>query len=153
MLKTTVYINSSNSLEIIQRNLDVISSRYYTGYKEWLKNKFIPSYKNGNSSIITAHDKTYNTLVGFALLKHNEEENKLCNLSPLLDGVGVTQLLLESVDFVLPNDYYIDVPVNDKANKLTDKLVSNGYESIEQNYSKDNTLQTRLYRPRNIQWI
>lgn len=153
MLRTSIYVNSSNSIEIIKNQSNVISAKYYKGYHEWLNNKFIPNYEKGNCSIITAHDKTYKTLVGFALVKHDEEENKLCNLSPLLDGVGITQLLLESVDFVLPNDYYVDVPINQQADRLSEKLIKNGYENVLQNLSKDNTMQNRLYKPRNIKWV
>lgn len=153
MLRTSIYVNSSNAIEIIKNQSNVISAKYYKGYHEWLNKKFIPNYEKGNCSIITAHDKTYKTLVGFALVKHDEEENKLCNLSPLLDGVGITQLLLESVDFVLPNDYYVDVPINQQADKLSEKLIKNGYENVLQNLSKDNTMQNRLYKPRNIKWV
>ncbi len=153
MLKTSIYVNSHNAVDVIKNQSNVISAKYYKGYHDWLNKKFIPNYEKGLCSIITAHDKTYKTLVGFALLKHNSEENKLCNLSPLLDGVGITQLLLESVDFVLPNDYYVDVPINIQANKLSDKLLKNGYESIHVNLSSDSTLQNRLYKPRYIQWI
>lgn len=153
MLKTSIYINSDNAIDIIKNQSNVISSKYYKGYHNWLYNKFIPNYEKGECSIITAHDKTYKTLVGFALIKHNKEENKLCNLSPLLDGVGITQLLLETTDFILPDDYYIDVPVNLQANRLTKKLIENGYENVLQNLSKDNTIQNRLYKPRNIKWV
>lgn len=153
MLRTSIYVNSSNAIEIIKNQSNVISAKYYKGYHEWLNNKFIPNYEKGNCSIITAHDKTYKTLVGFALVKHDEEENKLCNLSPLLDGVGITQLLLETVDFVLPNDYYVDVPINQQADRLSEKLIKNGYENVLQNLSKDNTMQNRLYKPRNIKWV
>lgn len=43
--------------------------------------------------------------------------------------------------------------INRQADRLSEKLIKNGYENVLQNLSKDNTMQNRLYKPRNIKWV
>lgn len=150
MLKLAVKTNVENAVSLIGRK-DVKSAHYYSAYADWLDNRFIPSYHNGESTIVTAHCKTYDTVVGFALLKHNSEEVKISNLSPLVDGVGVSQALLDSVDFVLNSDYDIYIPVG--ADRLIRKVKQLGFHHVEEGISGDGCVQHHFTKPRNITWI
>ena len=64
----------------------------------------MPSYRLGGRDVISVRDKRYNTLLGFAMVKIGDE-NKICNLSPLIDGVGVTQALLDSALLYFSKDF------------------------------------------------
>lgn len=153
MLRTTLQHNAKGALDLIQnvKAKSIKSSHYYEGYSDWLINKFIPSYNSGNSSIITTHCKCYDTLIGFCLLKHDSQEVKISNLSPLVDGVGITQSLLDGCEFVLDRDYDIYVP--SQASDLLDKLQRIGFHHVEQCVSTDGTFQHKLTKPRNISWL
>lgn len=152
MLKLILRNDSENAVNLISNvNGTVKSEHYYSGYSDWLRHKFIPSYQRGDSSILTAHCKTYNTLLGFALLKHDTEEFKISNLSPLVDGIGITQALLEGSDFTLTGDYKINIPL--EAVNLIKRVKELKFELLEQSYSNDQTKQLTFIKARNLQWI
>lgn len=153
MLKTKIEHNHDDALNNINliNNKSIKSSEYYKGYNTWFNEKFIPSYINKESSIVTIHCKTYNTMLGFALLKHDLSECKISNLSPLVDGVGITQALLDSCEFILDKDYDIYIP--DQAIDLISKVKNLGFHHINMNISNDNTKQHKFSKPKNISWI
>lgn len=153
MLKTKIEHNHPDSLNLINQinNKSIKSSEYYQGYNQWFRDKFTPSFINGDSSIVTVHCKMYNTMLGFALLKHDSNECKISNLSPLVDGVGITQALLDSVEFIIPNDYDIYIP--EQAIDLISKVKNLGFHHINMNLSNDNTKQHKFSKPKNISWI
>ena len=97
-------------------------------------------------------DKRYGTLLGFALLKVGDE-NKVCNLSPLVDGVGMTQALLDSALLYFSKDFSIDVPLISGTIKLHSKLKELGFEVVSSGYSNDRTEQMTYMKDRNIGWI
>lgn len=152
MLKTTILHNATgvlDELSLVKRNA-VKSSHYYAGYNRWFEDTFKPAYDRGQTSVLTCYCKTYQTLIGFALLKHHEEI-KISNLSPLVDGVGVTQALLDASDFIFCKDYDIYVP--DGANDLIAKLKGLGFHYDGVSLSKDLTSQLKFSKPRNISWL
>lgn len=152
MLKLNIQHNAEMALELINgvSHSSIKSHHYYHGYREWFINKFSPAYREGKASILTTHCKTYNTLLGFCLLKHDEEV-KISNLSPLVDGVGITQSLLDSCEFVLDKDYDIYIP--DQASDLISKVKVLGFHHVEVGLSKDLTQQHKFSKPKNISWI
>lgn len=153
MLKTSIKHNTCNILaDITSVKLSSVKSNdYYKGYKQWFNGKFVPSYNQNESSIIGAYCKTYDTLLGFALLKHDGKESKISNLSPLVDGVGITQCLLDACEFYFENDYDIYIP--NVANDLIKKVDKLGFHHVLQNQSLDGTIQHKFIKPRNISWI
>lgn len=153
MLKIKIEHNHPNSLSLINdvNKKSIKSSEYYKGYNTWYTDKFIPSYLKNESSIITTYCKTYKTMIGFALVKHDLNESKISNLSPLIDGVGITQALLDSCEFIISNDYDIYIP--DQAKNLIEKVKKLGFHHIDTNFSNDNTKQHKFSKPKNISWI
>lgn len=152
MLKINIQHNHEDALNFIcgVNNQSVKSNHFYNGYIDWFRNTFMMQFKEGKASIITAHCKTYNTLIGFGLIKH-DTETKISNLSPLVDGVGVTQCLLDSCDFILTKDYDIFIP--EQAIELIQKVKTLGFHFVEENLSNDLTKQLKFSKPRNITWI
>lgn len=153
MLKVTMQHNAPNALGLIEQVhiASIKSSHYYSGYAKWFADKFVPSYSAGGSSILSAHCKEYNTLIGFCLLKHEPDEVKISNLSPLINGVGVAQCLLEGCDLILAKDYDIHVPA--QATALLNKLENLGFDKVSSCLSSDGTVQYKLSKARNISWI
>lgn len=152
MLKVSIQHNREGVLEEIKQvNLKSIKSNdFYSEYPTWFNNKFIPSYELGLSSIMSVHCKTYGTLLGFSLLKHNEE-TKISNLSPMVDGVGITQALMDGIEFFFSKDYDIYIP--NQAQDLIAKVKHLGFHHVEENLSKDLTQQHKFTKPKNISWI
>lgn len=152
MLKVHIEHNRPDALQLIERvnNSSIKSSHYYPDYDQWFKHKFIPNHLQGKASIITTHCKTYDTLLGFCLLKHDGEV-KISNLSPLVDGVGVTQCLLDGCEFVFNQDYDIYIP--EQALALIEKVKVLGFHHVEMGLSNDQTKQHKFTKPRNISWI
>lgn len=128
------------------------SRLFYPGFGEWFTNTFKPGLETGERSIISLRDKRYGTLLGFTLLKEGYE-NKICNLSPLVDGVGITQTLLDVSLFYFSKDFTIDVPINTETNRLHQKLNTLGFERLTETVSQDQTPQITYIYPRNISWI
>lgn len=138
--------------QIIQLpSLSIKSKGFYTGFETWLQTKFIPGI-GFDRDIISCRDKKYDTLIGFTLIKHGKE-NKICNLSPMLDGVGITQALLDACHFYFDKDYIIDVPLLNDTSKLHTKLQELGFEIIESNMSQDKIAQVTYGKIRNISWL
>lgn len=154
MLKLNIKNRETDIHEEIIRTskLQVKSRDYYPGFDEWLENRFMPSYVLGGRDIISVRDKRYGTLLGFALLKVGEE-NKICNLSPLVDGVGMTQALLDSALIYFSKDFSIDVPLISDTIKLHSKLKQLGFEVVSSGFSNDRTAQVTYVKDRNIGWI
>lgn len=154
MLKLTVRNKEANILdELNHLNSRQIKSKvFYPGYITWFNNIFVPDYLDGGRDIISVRDKRYGTLVGFVLLKTNSE-NKICNLSPLVDGVGLTQALLDSALQYFSKDFNIEVPLNDETIRLHSKLNQLGFEIKKHTLSKDNVPQITYIKPMNISWI
>lgn len=154
MIKLSI-VNRENDIldELIHLNQQQVKSRvYYPGFKTWFDNVFTPSYLQGDRDVISVRDKRYGTLLGFALLKVGNE-NKICNLSPLVDGVGMTQAILDASLLYYNKDFTIDVPITPETVKLHDKLNTLGFERIEQTLSKDHVNQITYIKDRNIGWI
>ena len=134
-------------------NKQQVKSRvYYPGFGIWFNDVFAPSYINGDRDVITVRDKRYGTLLGFALLKIGAE-NKICNLSPLVDGVGMTQAILDSALLYYNRDFTIDVPITPETIKLHSKLHSLGFETLHHGLSKDHVSQITYIKDRNLSWI
>lgn len=152
MLRLCLRNDLPDAGKLIQGTHGIVkSAHYYRDYNKWLVNKFIPSWESGNSTILTAHCKVYNGLVGFALLKHDKEEVKISNLSPLIDGVGVTQALLDAADFTLDKDYSINIPMD--ATALIDRVKQLKFELLGKTCSKDQTEQLTFIKQRNLKWL
>ena len=100
----------------------------------------------------SVRDKRYGTLLGFALLKIGTE-NKICNLSPLVDGVGMTQAILDASLLYYNRDFTIDVPITPETIKLHSKLHSLGFEALHHGLSKDHVSQITYIKDRNLGWI
>ncbi len=154
MLKLNIRNREDDILDEITRTsqLQVKSRVYYPGFDEWLQNRFMPSYRLGGRDVISVRDKRYNTLLGFAMVKIGDE-NKICNLSPLIDGVGMTQALLDSALLYFSKDFSIDVPLLSETHKLHLKLKKLGFEVVGSSFSNDNTAQVTYMKERNIGWI
>ena len=154
MLKLNIKNRENDILDEIIRTtqLQVKSRVYYPGFDEWLHNRFMPSYLIGGRDVISVRDKRYGTLLGFALMKIGEE-NKICNLSPLVDGVGMTQALLDSALIYFSKDFSIDVPLIGDTIKLHSKLKQLGFEVVSSGFSNDRTAQVTYVKDRNIGWI
>lgn len=129
------------------------SKAFYQGFNQWFDQTFIPGINKGERTILSVRDKRYDTLTGFALLKHTQDEYKLCNLSPLLDGVGITQVLLDVSLFYFDKDFLIDVPIQLETKQLHSKLRTLGFEIINSNHSTDATSQLTYIKPVNVSWI
>lgn len=139
--------------ELIHLNQQQVKSRvYYPGFGSWFDNVFAPSYLQGDRDVISVRDKRYGTLLGFALLKVGNE-NKICNLSPLVDGVGMTQAILDASLLYYTKDFTIDVPITPETIKLHSKLNTLGFEVMEHGFSKDHVKQITYIKDRNIGWI
>lgn len=153
MLKLTLKNEDLSAIDDIVRlsGKSIKSKVFYPGFDTWLHTKFLPGLGH-DRDIVTCRDKRYDTLIGFALLKRGEE-NKLCNLSPLIDGVGITQVLLDTCHFYFDQDYTIDVPLLEETRKLHDKLNQLGFELLQQNTSQDLTIQKTYIKAKNIGWI
>lgn len=154
MIKLSI-VNRENDIldELIHLNQQQVKSRVYCpGVETWFDNVFTPSYLQGDRDVISVRDKRYGTLLGFALLKVGNE-NKICNLSPLVDGVGMTQAILDASLLYYNKDFTIDVPITPETVKLHDKLNTLGFERIEQTLSKDHVNQITYIKDRNIGWI
>lgn len=153
MLKLNLRTDDTNALSHIESisSLAIKSKAFYSGFDTWLNTKFIPGM-GLDRQIISCRDKKYDTLVGFTLLKFGKE-NKICNLSPLLDGVGITQVLLDGCHFYFDKDYTVDVPLLNETSKLHTKLQELGFEIIEHNLSQDKTSQVMYGKVKNIGWI
>lgn len=153
MLKLTLKNEDVLAIDDIVRlsGKSIKSKVFYPGFDTWLHTKFLPGLGK-DRDIITCRDKRYDTLIGFALLKQGEE-NKLCNLSPLIDGGGITQVLLDTCHFYFDQDYTIDVPLLEETRKLHDKLNQLGFELLQQNTSQDLTIQKTYIKAKNIGWI
>lgn len=130
----------------------ILSRGYYSGYTQWFENTFLPGLVTGEREIISLRDKEYDTLMGFALLKRGVE-NKLCTISPLVGGLGITQAILDTSLFYFDRDFKIDVPLNDRTVKLHSRLKTLGFEIYEHGFSTDNTPQVTYVKPLNISWI
>ena len=148
-------VNRENDIldELMHLNNRQVKSRvYYPGFSYWFDQVFIPSYNVGDRDVITVRDKRYGTLLGFALLKVGAE-NKICNLSPLVDGVGMTQAILDSALLYYNRDFTIDVPITPETIKLHSKLHSLGFEALHHGLSKDHVSQITYIKDRNLGWI
>ena len=154
MIKLSIVNREDNILdELIHLNQQQVKSRvYYPGFSYWFDQVFIPSYNVGDRDVITVRDKRYGTLLGFALLKVGAE-NKICNLSPLVDGVGMTQTILDSALLYYNRDFTIDVPITPETIKLHSKLHSLGFETLHHGLSKDHVSQITYIKDRNLGWI
>ena len=154
MIKLSIVNREDNILdELIHLNQQQVKSRvYYPGFGYWFDQVFIPSYNVGDRDVITVRDKRYGTLLGFALLKVGAE-NKICNLSPLVDGVGMTQAILDSALLYYNRDFTIDVPITSETIKLHSKLHSLGFEALHHGLSKDHVSQITYIKDRNLGWI
>jgi hypothetical protein len=154
MLKISIRNKEDNVLnELKQLNrLQIKSKDYYPGYDLWFENRFMPAYLLDESDVISLRDKKYNTLLGFCLLKVGDE-NKICNLSPLVDGVGITQVLLDSSIHYFNTDYTINVPLLGGTVKLHQKLKQLGFEILSTGLSVDQTTQVTYIKPKNLTWI
>ena len=154
MIKLSIVNREDNILdELIHLNQQQVKSRvYYPGFSYWFDQVFIPSYNVGDRDVITVRDKRYGTLLGFALLKVGAE-NKICNLSPLVDGVGMTQAILDSALLYYNRDFTIDVPITSETIKLHSKLHSLGFEALHHGLSKDHVSQITYIKDRNLGWI
>lgn len=130
----------------------VLSRGYYSGYSKWFENTFLPGLETAEREIISFRDKEYDTLVGFALLKRGVE-NKLCTISPLVNGLGITQAILDTSLFYFDKDFIVDVPLNDKTFKLHQRLKAIGFEIYSYGFSEDKTPQITYVKPMNISWI
>lgn len=153
MIKLALRNNDVSAIDDIIRlsSKSIKSKVFYPGFDTWLHTKFIPGL-DVSRDIITCRDKRYDTMVGFALIKIGEE-NKLCNLSPLIDGVGITQVLLDTCHFYFEDDYTIDVPLLNETTRLHQKLNQLGFELLQQNTSQDLTIQKTYIKAKNIGWI
>lgn len=154
MLKLSIS-NNDNYItdEITRMSKSQVKSRdYYPGFDLWLATRFMPGLRTGERDVISVRDKRYETLIGFCLLKKGKE-NKICNLSPLLDGVGMTQALLDSALMYFNKDFTIDVPVRDETFKLHHKLKLLGFEVLSHGLSNDLSHQITYIKPMNIGWI
>lgn len=154
MLKLSISNNDKYiAEEITQLTKSQVKSRiYYPGFDLWLASRFMPGLRTGERDVISIRDKRYETLVGFCLLKRGDE-NKICNLSPLLDGVGMTQALLDSALLYFNKDFTIDVPIRDETFKLHRKLNELGFEILTHGLSNDLSPQITYVKPRNLGWI
>ncbi len=154
MLKLTIRNKENDILDELKHlnRLQIKSKDYYPGYDLWFERRFMPSYLLGERDVISLRDRKYNTLLGFCLLKVGDE-NKICNLSPLVDGVGITQALLDSSVHYFNTDYTIDVPLLDGTVKLHQKLKRLGFEILSTGYSNDQTAQVTYIKPKNLTWI
>ena len=154
MIKLSIVNREKDILdELIHLNKQQVKSRvYYPGFGLWFNNVFAPSYLDGGRDVITVRDKRYGTLLGFALLKIGTE-NKICNLSPLVDGVGMTQAILDSALLYYNRDFTIDVPITSETIKLHSKLHSLGFEALHHGLSKDHVSQITYIKDRNLGWI
>lgn len=130
----------------------VRSKLFYPGFGSWFERTFKPGLESGDRSIISLRDKRYGTLLGFTLLKSGEE-NKICNLSPLIDGVGITQALLDVSLFYFDKDFVIDVPLNPEIERLHQKLKVLNFDRLSETMSSDNTKQLTYIFPKNLSWI
>ena len=154
MIKLSI-VNRENDIldELMHLNKQQVKSRvYYPGFGIWFNDVFTPSYINGDRDVITVRDKRYGTLLGFALLKIGDE-NKICNLSPLVDGVGMTQAILDASLLYYSKDFTIDVPITPETIKLHSKLHSLGFEALHHGLSKDHVSQITYIKDRNLGWI
>ena len=154
MIKLSI-VNRENDIldELMHLSKQQVKSRvYYPGFGIWFNDVFTPSYINGDRDVITVRDKRYGTLLGFALLKVGAE-NKICNLSPLVDGVGMTQAILDSALLYYNRDFTIDVPITPETIKLHSKLHSLGFEALHHGLSKDHVSQITYIKDRNLGWI
>ncbi len=154
MIKLSIVNREDNILdELIHLNQQQVKSRvYYPGFSYWFDQVFIPSYNVGDRDVITVRDKRYGTLLGFALLKVGTE-NKICNLSPLVDGVGMTQAILDASLLYYSKDFTIDVPITPETVKLHSKLNTLGFETLHHGLSKDHVSQITYIKDRNLGWI
>ena len=154
MIKLSI-VNRENDIldELMHLNKQQVKSRvYYPGFGIWFNDVFTPSYINGDRDVITVRDKRYGTLLGFALLKIGDE-NKICNLSPLVDGVGMSQAILDASLLYYSKDFTIDVPITPETLKLHSKLNTLGFEVLEHGLSKDHVSQITYIKDRNLGWI
>ena len=154
MIKLSI-VNRENDIldELMHLNKQQVKSRvYYPGFGIWFNDVFAPSYINGDRGVITVRDKRYGTLLGFALLKFGAE-NKICNLSPLVGGVGMTQAILDASLLYYSKDFTIDVPITPETIKLHSKLHSLGFEALHHGLSKDHVSQITYIKDRNLGWI
>lgn len=150
-------IREGSLLDIVEINrlssVTIKSKSFYKGFNQWFNETFTPGLGSGERSVLSVRDKRYGTLVGFSLLKRSHDEYKLCNLSPLLDGVGITQVLLDASLFYFDKDFTIDVPLNPETQALHSKLKHLGFESLNYNQSTDATLQQTYIKPVNLSWL
>lgn len=133
-------------------NKQIKSKAYYPGYESWFNNRFLPAYQRGERDILTLRDKRYHTLVGFCLLTV-KGERKICNLSPLIDGVGITQVLLDSSSLYFDKDFTIDVPDVADTKRLHSKLIALGFEVYSNLPSREGVMQTSYIKSTNISWL
>lgn len=154
MLKISASNSDSEVLGQIESLTEhsIRSKLFYPGFGDWFSNTFKPGLESGDRSIISLRDKRYGTLLGFSLLKTGQEE-KICNLSPLVDGVGVTQALLDVSLFYFNKDFTIDVPLNAETQRLHQKLKTLGFDRLAQTMSVDRTEQITYVFPKNISWL
>ena len=153
MLKTTIRNNDDQVIDAILNNESFIKSRnFYPGFDQWFRNRFIPEYQIGVRDIISVRCKTYKTLLGFSLIKYGKDA-KICNLSPMVDGVGITQAMLDSSLFYIDGEFTIDVPLINDTERLNDKLIHLGFDKVMVGLSNDNTLQQTFVKHANLKWI
>lgn len=153
MLRTSIHNKDDSVIESILNNESFIKSRnFYPGFDEWFRNRFMPEYQTGVRDIISVRCKKYQTLLGFSLIKYGEE-SKICNLSPMVDGVGITQAMLDSALFYLEGEFTIDVPLLSDTERLSDKLIHLGFDKLEVGLSNDNTMQQTYIKHLNLKWI
>lgn len=153
MIRTTIRNRDESVIDTILNNQSFIKSRlFYPDFNDWFHSTFMPQYQEGVRDVISVRCKTYNTLLGFSLIKYGKEA-KICNLSPMLDGAGITQAMLDSSLFFLDGEFTIDVPLNKDTAKLSTKLLHLGFDKLDLNLSKDNTIQQTYVKHSNLKWV
>ncbi len=81
-MQIKTYNNFSNAHQNIYDEvfrLTKSAEKMYPNYKEWFYDVFIAGLKKKERSIIVVYNK-YNKIIGCALLKNTNEENKICTL-------------------------------------------------------------------------
>lgn len=153
MLRTSIRNQDNEVIDTILNSESFIRSRnFYPGFDKWFRSRFMPEYQIGVRDIISVRCKKYQTLLGFSLVKYGDEA-KICNLSPMVDGIGITQAMLDSTLFYLDGEFTIDVPLLSDTEQLSNKLIYLGFDKLNVGLSKDNTIQQTFVKHSNLKWI
>lgn len=153
MLKTSIRNQDDRVIESILNNESFVKSRnFYPGFDKWFRSKFMPEYQKGVRDVISVRCKTYGTLLGFSLVKYGKD-SKICNLSPMVDGIGITQAMLDSSLFYLDGEFTIDVPLTADTERLNAKLIHLGFDKLVVGLSNDNIMQQTFVKHSNLKWI